>query len=667
MAFKMQSTRFTSATAEVTQDIAITDFGTVDAVVFVFGGEEITADGVVAGAVLGMGFTDTAGDYAVSCSNEDGQGSSDSERNGSDTKCITIFDENGTLIAEADYTQLVTDGVRITWSTNNLGTGVLITAVFLGGTDAVLAGAVKATTKDAKVEVTTNFPTSFLILASSGQTNFPTTNNHAFISFGFAVNDGSDTQVGTSIADYDGAGTSVVNSKVMSNRVMQKLWNDTDYGSIEVDNFTATTFDIYARGVNLNEYICYLAVDLPEANIAKCGIMDTPTATGNDVQTGPDIQPEIVMLLLNMCRAADTRYDAADDVGSLGVSVFDSAGAEYCHAISWEDGEGTSDTESAHDDIAVFVNQDGGEEAFDATYVSMNADGWTLNFSVTDGTARKWPWLAIGAAGVEDYSLVAEAGSITLTGQVSSLLKDSKVSVGSGSIVLTGKDASLLVGYLISVAGGSIALTGQTADLLKGFKVSVESGSIILTGQDASLLVARSLSLNNGIYSVAGQNVELLKGYFLSSGSGAYTITGADVTLTYSTPALILDADVGTFTITGQAADLLYHRKIPIESGAITLTGQEAGLLYSRILSAENGTFTITGQDAEMLLGFLLSVSAGSIVLTGSDVTLTYTGVVTAGGLVVMTFTSKAPSSIFTSKAPSSIFTPKAPTMNFTN
>ena len=39
-----------------------------------------------------------------------------------------------------------------------------------------------------------------------------------------------------------------------------------------------------------------------------------------------------------------------------------------------------------------------GSAAYDASFTSFDADGWTLNYSAADGTARKWIALAFGTA-----------------------------------------------------------------------------------------------------------------------------------------------------------------------------------------------------------------------------------------------------------------------------
>jgi hypothetical protein len=64
--------------------------------------------------------------------------------------------------------------------------------------------------------------------------------------------------------------------------------------------------------------------------------------------------------------------------------------------VSDENAADTTNTQSLVDDQAVYIeNQAGSSVIFNATYVSFDANGWTLNYGVTEGTANKWIAFAI--------------------------------------------------------------------------------------------------------------------------------------------------------------------------------------------------------------------------------------------------------------------------------
>lgn len=109
---------------------------------------------------------------------------------------------------------------------------------------------------------------------------------------------------------------------------------------------------------------------------------------------------------------------------------------------------------------------------------------------------------------------------------------------------------------------------------------------------------------------------------YLAADAGSFALTGIDVTLTYYVPnrhrlgaigeyavgelptidavtAYSVDAAVGDFLLTGQAATLAYGHKFAAATGAFTLTGIDA--TFSVTMPAGTGTFLLTGQNAGVL------------------------------------------------------------------
>ena len=122
----------------------------------------------------------------------------------------------------------------------------------------------------------------------------------------------------------------------------------------------------------------------------------TPTSTGNDSEAGPGFTPQFVMMLPTMAEAASTIYwDALG--GGFGISTFDDDD-EYCNSINYEDEVATSNTQSLSDDKAANLPDDDGSQGVEASFVSFDANGWTLNYTAVKANAKLWPYLAIGEA-----------------------------------------------------------------------------------------------------------------------------------------------------------------------------------------------------------------------------------------------------------------------------
>jgi hypothetical protein len=239
-------------------------------------------------------------------------------------------------------------------------------------------------------------------------------------------------------------------------------------------------------------------------------------------------------------------------------------------------------------------------------------------------------WVPVSAGGGA-YTLTAEQGSYTLTGQAAALLAGRALAAAQGSYTLTGQDAALLKGNTLAADQGSYSLTGQDAALLRGLLLSAAQGSYALTGQDATLtytpLGAFSLTADQGSYALTGQSVSLLWGHVLAAGQGSYTLNGQDATLTY-TPvgAYILTAGQGSYALTGQDVLLQWGHVLAAAQGSYTLTGQAATLARGIVLTAAQGSYTLTGQAAAFARTYVLSAGYGSYALTGQIVSLSYSG-----------------------------------------
>lgn len=96
------------------------------------------------------------------------------------------------------------------------------------------------------------------------------------------------------------------------------------------------------------------------------------------------------------------------------------------------------------------------------------------------------------------------------------------------------------------------------------------------------------------------------------------------------TPALVLDAEAGAFTLAGQDVDFRRPITLFADAGAFILTGQDAALRPAAIvLVAEAGSFILAGQDAALRPGLnILTAETGEFILTGQSSELGLVGVV---------------------------------------
>lgn len=112
---------------------------------------------------------------------------------------------------------------------------------------------------------------------------------------------------------------------------------------------------------------------------------------------------------------------------------------------------------------------------------------------------------------------------------------------------------------------------------------------------------------------------EAAGGATIEAESGSFAITGGDVDLLANR---LISAESGSFSIAGGDADLFTNRLISAESGSFSIAGADADLLANRLLSAESGNFSVSGGDASLLANRLISAEIGIFTYIGGDLEL---------------------------------------------
>ena len=167
--------------------------------------------------------------------------------------------------------------------------------------------------------------------------------------------------------------------------------------ALDLDDFDANGFSGHARSAGGNDReICYLALNFNGAVESWVGTHTTPTSTGNDSEAGPSFTPQAVFLIGTMMEALDTAYNDALAGSLVALGAFD-GDDEYCTSVCDEDNAATTNTQSLSDDTAVELPDDDGSAGLTASFVSFDANGWTLNYSAVKANAKYWFALAIEA------------------------------------------------------------------------------------------------------------------------------------------------------------------------------------------------------------------------------------------------------------------------------
>ena len=212
-------------------------------------------------------------------------------------------------------------------------------------------------------------------------------------------------------------------------------------------------------------------------------------------------------------------------------------------------------------------------------------------------------------AGGGDFTLTADQGDYSMTGQTDYLLKRAlRIVSAQGDYNITGQVANLNI--TLPVEQGSYTLTGQTANLDHGFIIVGDQGSYTINGQIANLNI--TLPVNQGSYALAGQVANLTFGFTITVDQGSYSISGQVANLLNQ---LVITAEQGSYTLSGQVANLDHGFIIVSEQGSYSITGQAADFLQSLVMAGAQGSYALSGQIADLDHGYILVSDQGSYAL----------------------------------------------------
>src|SRR3990172_2053601 len=139
--------------------------------------------------------------------------------------------------------------------------------------------------------------------------------------------------------------------------------------------------------------------------VAAVGTYTTPTAPGTKTVTGVGNTPAGVMTLAQVTTAVDT---LTNDF-TMNVGLRDSATGVSCGFHTLNGNSGNERRENPYiDGTVIAILQTDGTTDFErdvATHTSLDADGWTEEYTAADATARPVDYISIGA-----YDLDAPTG-----------------------------------------------------------------------------------------------------------------------------------------------------------------------------------------------------------------------------------------------------------------
>jgi hypothetical protein len=131
---------------------------------------------------------------------------------------------------------------------------------------------------------------------------------------------------------------------------------------------------------------------------------------------------------------------------------------------------------------------------------------------------------------------------------------------------------------------------------------------------------AASINAQPGTFTLTGIAATLAAGKLFDAQPGTFNLTGIAATLAkgYS-----FEASPGSFALTGTAATFVRSVLLDAATGSLTLTGVAATIVAAHHIDASPGSFTLNGIDATFAKGYAFDAATGSFTLSGIDATLT--------------------------------------------
>lgn len=389
---------FTKATGGAPATQSVTGVGFQPKAVIFFWTQQ-TAAGFTNYVNAGVGFaTGPANERAVSITARDNQNRSDNGRRRSESNTIMFLSGGGppNLLAQAQLLSLDADGFTIRWTTNN-ASPYLIHYMALGGdiTNA-LASTFNLTTGGGNQAVAgVGFQPDFVLFLWSHTEGVESNTRDSEIGLGFAKSATARGAVVYSGRDNSGSNANKrwqqrTDSAILLLRPNQNPPDQdaiADFVTMDPNGFTVNKSNPPAA----NTPIFFLALKGGRHHV---GAFNQPAVTGNQAITGVGFQPQQLML-------ASFNLAATNTISAGGAVSYGAARLPTARGSIWFQDRSDRDPSEANvytstTDILTLAAGPNTVNAR-ADFALFDPDGFTLNWTTADGTARQVLYWTIGS------------------------------------------------------------------------------------------------------------------------------------------------------------------------------------------------------------------------------------------------------------------------------
>lgn len=357
------------------------------------------AEGFLTNAVLGFGAAVSSTERkTVAIVADDNQATSDTARRQANLAITLLSDATTpTVFAEADHVSMDADGFTLNWTTVPGVGNPYCHFIALGGTDLAnvkVGEFVLPTSTNATYGVTgVGFqPDAILVFGLADETALPASTATGLLFLGAATS--SSSRAACSYANRDNRTDTELARFLTATKVIHEIGGagaikaEADLVSMDTDGFTLNVSTAPA----VADRVFYVALKGPRF---KVGVETQKTSTGTKATTGVGFQPDL-LFLFGVNRVNSGTIDTTS--AAMGVSIgAGKSGTEGCVWFGGLDAAATSDEGSNLGLAKVFRHATAPSTVdAEADLSSLDADGFTLDWTTADATAREFIYLGIG-------------------------------------------------------------------------------------------------------------------------------------------------------------------------------------------------------------------------------------------------------------------------------
>lgn len=352
-----------------------------------------TADGSITSIQAGMGgAVSSTSRFAVAIADLDGAAASDSGRYHTDAACYSVVNTDGTtVVLAADFVSFNSDGFTLNQTVASGAALIINYEAFGGSIEAAIKMFVSNSSTGSQAVTGVGFKPTYMALYGSRVFSVPPSGEtHARLSFGATSGPSEEAAVGIAMNDAaDPTQTSHAQTTAASwigVNGADGLEQLADLTSFDSDGFTLNWSNVFG-GVEIWA-VCIRGVR------AKVGQIAQPGGTGNSATTGIGFRPRGLRLW--------SMNDSTNSNGENHVEWSYGAGSSStARGAVWfgsNDNAATTAVDSNLDRTKIIKMGTPGTPTFEAAadLVTFDADGFTLNWTSADGSARLIQYSAFG-------------------------------------------------------------------------------------------------------------------------------------------------------------------------------------------------------------------------------------------------------------------------------